>query len=218
MSFTRVQGTGIASAFFTIDQPCTFVSNVTSGNTIIVNVSSYRAGGQGINQIADSQVNSYSTDVDYQYFDSVAVLYYDNTIFRTIATSSGPLTVTIGVTGAGFIAFSIEEYSLSSGTFTVNSTAIRGSGTATNPATQPLSLSGSDLVIAGFGFLTTSLTYTSGPSFTLGYTNNTISEIGFISEYYLNTSGSSVTPIYMILILRLLQINQFSCHISFNLN
>lgn len=191
--FTRIQGTGVSSSSLGTSQSVTFGLSVTAGNLILVNATVFSAThGGGTTTINDSQTNSYITDVDFT--DGGSSTNYDSNIFRTIAGSSGSLTITISTTRSRLISFSIEEYSFTGGTITLDSVGGNYNVLTSNPSTTPLTVSSNDLIIAGFGLITPSLTYTAGGSFTLGYTNNTIGTLSFVSEYWLSSSGSPITP------------------------
>lgn len=185
--FTRVQGTGIASTTTVSSQAKAFTSSVTAGNMISVNAFGNGGGNTITLSVTDSQGNTYT--VDSTNTGSLA-----NMIARSVAVSTGTLTVTVASTKLALISFSINEISTSGNSFSVDSTSTGTGISGTTLSTGSLSLSESDFVIAGFGMSVTGLTYTAGALFTIDFSNNTVSEAAFASEYYINTSGSSVTP------------------------
>lgn len=135
--------------------------------------------------VTDSQSNTYT--VDSTNTGSLA-----NLIARTLATSSSALTITVASTKLALISFAIYEINTGGAVFSLDSVATGTGITGTTLSTSSLALTGVDCVIAGFGMNLTGLTYTPGSSFTINYSSNTNS--AFVSESYINTTGSSVVP------------------------
>jgi hypothetical protein len=185
--FTIVQDTGVSSTTTVSSQAKSFTSNVASGNLIVVNAFGNGGGNAIALSVTDSQSNTYT--IDSSNTGSLA-----NLIARTIATSTGTLTVTISSTKLALISFAIYEINTGGNSFGLDSVATGSGITGTTLSTGSLALSSTDLIIAGFGLTVTGLTYTAGPLFTIDYSNNTASQAAFISESYINTTGSSVVP------------------------
>lgn len=193
MSFTRIQGTGAKSTTSTTSQSAT-LAGVTAGHALFVVADCYvNIGGAPTTTIADSQGNTWLTAVSNPavYIGTAA----RTTVFYSIVTTGGTVTVTVTSSVAGSVALSLEEWSFA-GPLGVESTATgTSSGFSSAAVTGSLSLTGTDLVVAGFDILTSGLTYTPSSGFTAGYTTNAGNPSQpFATEYNAAQSATPVAP------------------------
>lgn len=142
--------------------------------------------------ISDSQGNTYTQDnfgiSGYGAFNEVAF-----GIYRTIATSTGPLTITVTTPNASLISFAIDEFSFS-GTISVDAASTPGQAGSTTPTSGTITTTATDLVVALFDINLTGLTYTPGSGYTLGFTEAGSTSRAMVSEYNVAVTSGSSTP------------------------
>jgi hypothetical protein len=194
MSFTVlkaiavVQHTSVSAAGTSL--ALAFVSNVTSGDLIVVAVSTYT--GETINNPTDNSSNAYALAVSDKPpttgTPSAASIYY------AVANSTGPLTITSHISASDNIHLHIYEVSgLSS---TLNSVLDRtGSNLQTPTTSATVSTSGAttvanEYVFAFFASDNSTQTWTKGGSYTDVETSNRAGDSSFSEDLVITSAGT----------------------------
>lgn len=183
MAIAFVQGNTNFDASVSNTLTAAYTSDVTAGNLLIV-ATAYPMNTPYTATITDSMGNSYSTAVGPT--DSTA-LFFRNYIHYTVATSTGPNTVTFTTSGAiDFRRLLIHEYS---GVDTLDATAAN-TGPSGAPNSGSASTNYANELIFGWGISNNGLT-TPGSGFTLRQTSASES-----SEDKIVSSTGSYSAVY----------------------
>jgi hypothetical protein len=111
-AIARVQFKNSGTCDYVSSCAATFDSNTTSGNTIIVIISSYYGNSTGANPtISDSQSNTYTQAVEVDDSSNEAVAAASNWIFYAENITGGTNTVTASGFSGAYLAITILEYS-----------------------------------------------------------------------------------------------------------